>query len=281
MSDPRSDALIHGYLQRLDQQLASLPAPRRSALREQIETHISDARSEIPGDDPQAVEELLESLGDPSEIVADEPPAPERKLEGPAVPITAPDSSDALGSAAIVLGVLTGAIALGAAALAAFGTDTGAWLTRSVLGTSTLTSVPFTLRELAATHVVPGYSSYLWIIGAAVIALSLGGLLALIAGRRRKVRYFSGLGIALGAVCISFALYLKPAPPSFRPVPGGEFTVWSNGHAQNQMHLALFFGWVAFLIANTALLLLNVRDRRQEPVVTFPLPEAADPSRSS
>jgi len=75
MTDPRSDALVHEYLQRLDRQLATLPPKRRSALREQIEAHINDARAEIPGDEPDAVAKMLFDLGDPSEIVDEAPSA--------------------------------------------------------------------------------------------------------------------------------------------------------------------------------------------------------------
>jgi PASTA domain len=71
MTDPRSDALVQEYLRRLDQQLTTLPKERRAALREQIESHIRDARAEILDDDPDSVAEVLEHLGDPSDIAAD------------------------------------------------------------------------------------------------------------------------------------------------------------------------------------------------------------------
>jgi len=279
MSDPRSNALVHGYLQRLDQQLAALPAKRRSALREQIQAHISDARSEIPGDDPLAVEELLACLGDPSEIVAEEPSGHEHKLEAPDGPSAAPAFPDARGSAVVVLEIIAAVAALGAAALAAFGTDTGAWLTRSVLGENTDTSVSFTLRELAATHAPPGYSSDLWIIGAGVIALSLGGVVALFAGRRFHGRWISGVGISLGLFFVQFLFYFKPDPPGVRLVSGGELLLWSNGSAQTLVRGAIALGWTAFLASNLAGILV-VRRRRQRPVVTFPLPANEDPSRS-
>lgn len=175
-----------------------------------------------------------------------------------------------------MLGVIAAAAALGAAALAALGGDTGAWLTRSVLGPSTDTRVPYTLRELGATHVLPGYSLDFWVIGVGAIALSCGGLLALIAGRRRNVRWFSCLGISLGVVFASYVFYLKPDPPRYRPVSGGEFILWSNGSAQSQVRQAILFGWIAFGLSNLALFLLFVRDRRVSSTVTFPMPKADD-----
>lgn len=64
------DALVAGYLARLEQQALVLPADRRAELLAEIGEHISDARAAGAAADEAAVRTLLDRLGEPSDIVA-------------------------------------------------------------------------------------------------------------------------------------------------------------------------------------------------------------------
>jgi hypothetical protein len=69
MSNPRSDELVREYLRRLDSELEHTPRAHREMLRDQLVTHISDARAELDDDSPERIASILEDLGDPSQIV--------------------------------------------------------------------------------------------------------------------------------------------------------------------------------------------------------------------
>jgi uncharacterized membrane protein len=69
MSD--SDRIVADYLDRLDAALTGIPRTGRQEVLDDIETHIAEARAELAPDDEAAVRNLLERLGDPSEIAAE------------------------------------------------------------------------------------------------------------------------------------------------------------------------------------------------------------------
>lgn len=66
-----SQQLIDDYLRRLDRELEGLPRARRREVVEEISEHIDEAQAEANGDGEAATLNLLERLGDPSEIAAE------------------------------------------------------------------------------------------------------------------------------------------------------------------------------------------------------------------
>jgi hypothetical protein len=66
-----TDKLVEDYLDRLDDALAELPRSRRRELVQEIEDHIAEARAELDPDDDLGVRNLLDRIGDPSEIAAE------------------------------------------------------------------------------------------------------------------------------------------------------------------------------------------------------------------
>jgi len=65
-----SQGLIDRYLKELERELSALPRARRREVMDDVRAHISEARSEA-GNDESAVRELLDRLGDPTEIAED------------------------------------------------------------------------------------------------------------------------------------------------------------------------------------------------------------------
>jgi hypothetical protein len=66
-----ADSLVNDYLDRLESELAGVPRAGRREVLDEIEAHIAEARAELPADDEVDVRNLLERLGDPSEIAAE------------------------------------------------------------------------------------------------------------------------------------------------------------------------------------------------------------------
>jgi uncharacterized membrane protein len=66
-----SEQLISDYLRRLDRELEGLPRARRREVVQEISEHIEEARVEADGNGEAATLNLLERLGDPSEIAAE------------------------------------------------------------------------------------------------------------------------------------------------------------------------------------------------------------------
>lgn len=66
-----SEQLISDYLRRLERELEDLPRARRREVVEEISEHIDEARVEANGNGEAATLNLLERLGDPSEIAAE------------------------------------------------------------------------------------------------------------------------------------------------------------------------------------------------------------------
>ena len=76
-----TDKLVEDYLDRLDDAHAELPRSRRRELVQEIEDHIAEARAELDPEDDLGVRNLLDRIGDPSEIAAEA--AGGRSLEAP------------------------------------------------------------------------------------------------------------------------------------------------------------------------------------------------------
>lgn len=66
-----TDFLVDAYLDRLEAELAGVPRAARREVLDEIEAHIAEARAALPEDDEIEVRNLLERLGEPSEIAAE------------------------------------------------------------------------------------------------------------------------------------------------------------------------------------------------------------------
>ncbi|MDQ1290150.1 MAG: hypothetical protein QG622_3716 [Actinomycetota bacterium] len=64
--------LVMDFVTRLQEAASALPVGPRDELITDIRTHLSEGLADIPDDDPAAVRELLDRLGDPADIVAEE-----------------------------------------------------------------------------------------------------------------------------------------------------------------------------------------------------------------
>jgi uncharacterized membrane protein len=67
-----ADHLVDDYLKRLDGELSDLPRERRRELTEEIAGHIAEARADLDPENEAEIRNLLERLGDPAEIAAEE-----------------------------------------------------------------------------------------------------------------------------------------------------------------------------------------------------------------
>ena len=67
-----ADVLVRDYLGRLEAAAAALPGNRRAELAEQVREHIDAALAEAGRSDEVTVRNILERLGSPEEIVAEE-----------------------------------------------------------------------------------------------------------------------------------------------------------------------------------------------------------------
>lgn len=99
MTAPNADRIISAYLARLDSALASVPAPRRQELADELQAHIAEARSRLQNESDADLLNILDRLGDPAEMAAAEIDPVQSTPPGPA-------RSRALEIAAIVLLVL-------------------------------------------------------------------------------------------------------------------------------------------------------------------------------
>jgi hypothetical protein len=66
-----ADQLVDKYLERLNRELADLPRARRREVVEEIKEHIAEARAALPAESEADVRNLLDRVGDPSELAAD------------------------------------------------------------------------------------------------------------------------------------------------------------------------------------------------------------------
>lgn len=70
MSAPHAEQIVAGYLAQLELALAALPAGRRADILAEIRQHIADARAKSLDETDSDVYNVLERLGDPSDIAA-------------------------------------------------------------------------------------------------------------------------------------------------------------------------------------------------------------------
>jgi hypothetical protein len=66
------DRLVEDYLKRLERELGDLPRARRRELTDEIAGHIAEARANLEVETEAEIRNLLERLGDPAEIAAEE-----------------------------------------------------------------------------------------------------------------------------------------------------------------------------------------------------------------
>jgi Protein of unknown function (DUF1700) len=66
------DRIVDDYLKRLSRELRDLPRARRRELLDEIEAHISEARSGLEAENEAEIRNVLERLGTPAEIAAEE-----------------------------------------------------------------------------------------------------------------------------------------------------------------------------------------------------------------
>jgi uncharacterized membrane protein len=68
MSAPHATQIVEGYLARLNAELAELPAGRRQELMEDFREHISEARAALQEENDAALLNIIDHVGEPSEI---------------------------------------------------------------------------------------------------------------------------------------------------------------------------------------------------------------------
>lgn len=68
MTNVELDSLVSSYLNKLNDALGDLPAPQRQQIVESIANHIDEARSSASSEDEVTLREILDHVGDPSEI---------------------------------------------------------------------------------------------------------------------------------------------------------------------------------------------------------------------
>jgi hypothetical protein len=67
-----ADRLVADYLKRLNRELSGLPRSRRTELVDEISGHIAEARAQLANENEVEIRNLLERLGDPADIAAEE-----------------------------------------------------------------------------------------------------------------------------------------------------------------------------------------------------------------
>jgi uncharacterized membrane protein len=72
MTAPRAEAIVGGYLARLEAALAPVPEPRRTELLEDVREHIAEARMALPDETDAGLLNILDRLGDPADMAAAE-----------------------------------------------------------------------------------------------------------------------------------------------------------------------------------------------------------------
>jgi len=71
MTAPHATQIVEGYLARLRAELAELPVSRRDELVEDVRDHISEARATLQEETDAAILNILDQIGEPSEIARD------------------------------------------------------------------------------------------------------------------------------------------------------------------------------------------------------------------
>ncbi len=68
----KADQLVADYLKRLERALRDLPKSRRKELLDEISGHIAEARADLETENEAAIRTLLDRLGEPEDIAAEE-----------------------------------------------------------------------------------------------------------------------------------------------------------------------------------------------------------------
>lgn len=100
MTAPHAHQVVDGYLARLDQALADLPAGRRTELLDDVRQHIAQARAGLTNETDADLLNILDKLGDPADIAAD---ARDRLGAQPAPPALPPGVLEIAAIVALVL----------------------------------------------------------------------------------------------------------------------------------------------------------------------------------
>lgn len=72
MTAPHASEIINGYLARLESETADLPRRERRELIDGVREHIAEAREEEPNETDATLLTLLDRLGDPADLAAEE-----------------------------------------------------------------------------------------------------------------------------------------------------------------------------------------------------------------
>jgi uncharacterized membrane protein len=67
----KNDELVESYLDRLERELHDVPGPRRREVVDEVRGHIVEARAELATESEAEIRNILERLGEPSEIAAE------------------------------------------------------------------------------------------------------------------------------------------------------------------------------------------------------------------
>jgi uncharacterized membrane protein len=71
MTTASGDAIVDRYLEQLDDELRAVPPPRRREVVTEISGHIAEAREELDAETDADVLNILDRVGDPTEIAVD------------------------------------------------------------------------------------------------------------------------------------------------------------------------------------------------------------------
>lgn len=71
MTAPHATQIVEGYLARLNAELAELPTGRRQELVQDVSDHISEARAALQEENDAALLNIIDHVGEPSEIARD------------------------------------------------------------------------------------------------------------------------------------------------------------------------------------------------------------------
>jgi hypothetical protein len=71
MTAPHAGRIIDGYLAQLEAELSSLPRARRREIIAEVQSHITEARAQLANETDADLHNLLDRLGDPSQVAAE------------------------------------------------------------------------------------------------------------------------------------------------------------------------------------------------------------------
>jgi uncharacterized membrane protein len=136
-----TDKLVEDYLDHLERELADFPSARRRELVQEISEHIAEARAGLESESEADIRNLLDRMGDPSDIAAE-------AREVPPEPAAAAAAADERRAGAVEIGALV-LLLIGGLVLPIIGWVVGVVL----LWVSSAWTVP---QKLLGTLVVPG-----------------------------------------------------------------------------------------------------------------------------